>query len=139
AWTEGEALTTGFRDEYLAADEDAHTLSPPVLPDELTPDERRQAHRALKGPVLRQEGLSEDEEGALATVPQVVEAAYAGVRRQPRDGERPAAFRGGPPETLPCAYDLDLQDVEAVPDPRRTHALVLEGAAYGTVRKSAVV
>lgn len=111
AWREEGTLAAAYAAEYSDADASAHHLDQPTVPDGLNAAERREAHRALKGRVLRQE-------------------VYA-------DGARHAAFRVDSVESISYSYDLDLST--GTPDPRATHSVVLETDHYGVALQSAAV
>ncbi|WP_254885408.1 SpvB/TcaC N-terminal domain-containing protein [Streptomyces sp. NA02950] len=121
------------------------TVLPPVS---LTPDEERQACRALKGSMLRQEVYALDATEAEPRPYTVVERNYT-VRlirhahgEQPPGGEPPyAVFFVHPRETLTAHHERMLYDVEGQPsaDPRVSHELVLAVDDFGNVLRSASV
>jgi RHS repeat-associated protein len=102
-----------------------------VLP--LTLDEEREACRALKGSMLRQEVYAEDGSEKEAYPYTVVEQNF-GIRcLQPQFENRHAVFFAHPRESISynCERDPD--------DPRIGHQLTLEVDDYGNVKKSAAV
>ncbi|MEQ1503073.1 MAG: SpvB/TcaC N-terminal domain-containing protein [Myxococcota bacterium] len=129
AWTAQTKITSAYAAEYSAADPAAGHLPDPSTPAGLTPRERRDAHRALKGKVLRQEVYAEDGAGHLTTLYAVTEATYAVVRLQAADGAHPASFRVDATESRTSSYDLD--PAGGAPDPRVSHALAWGFDAYG--------
>ncbi|MEQ1503643.1 MAG: toxin TcdB middle/N-terminal domain-containing protein [Myxococcota bacterium] len=137
AWTQKATLGEAYAAEYSAADPAAIRVSEPLFPAVLTPAEQRDAHRALKGKMLRQEVYAEDQQGNLARLYTVAEQAYAVVRLQAAHGVRPASFRVDSPESLSAAYDLDL--TSGSPDPRVIHTLSWDFDAYGMAGASATI
>lgn len=137
AWRQEGTLLDAYEAEYFAGDTSAHHLAMPDLPSGLSPDELRQAHRALKGKALRVEVYAEDGSGNLDILYTTAETTYSVVRLQPADGETPASFRVDPSETLRYAYDTAVG--ESTFDPRIHHTLVLEVDDYGHVLRAAEV
>jgi len=139
-------LDAGDRGEYFRepglTDAEARALLLPdtVLPPGLSMEEEREACRALKGRMLRQEVYAEDAQPAdpvsalRAAVPYtVVESNYVLRRLQPRAGNRNAVFFSHAGETITCHYERDAAD------PRVEHALTLEVDDFGNILKSASV
>ncbi|GAB93888.1 SpvB/TcaC N-terminal domain-containing protein [Gordonia rhizosphera] len=113
-------------------------LDDTVLPDGLTVDEEREACRALKGSMLRQEVYALDGVGQDADYPfgqpyTVVEQSFAACLVQPRGDNRHAVFFTHPNEAITYHYERGPSD------PRIQHALTLEVDRYGNVRKEASV
>jgi RHS repeat-associated protein len=112
-----------------------------VLPEKLTLDEEREACRALKGMMLRQEvyaldaddNSSPEEKKRAATPYTVVEQNFTLERLQQRLGNRHAVFFTHPREVLSNHYDRNPAD------PRISHALTLEVDPFGNVLKSLAV
>jgi RHS repeat-associated protein len=103
------------------------------LPGGLDPQEQREANRALKGELLRQEVYGLDG-SARAKHPYLVTAQNFTVRRvQPRGGNRHGVFVSHARETL--TYHYERNPVH----PRIDHALTLEVDDFGTVLRSATV
>jgi RHS repeat-associated protein len=131
-----------FREPGLT-DAEARALLLPdtTLPAGLTPDEEREACRALKGSMLRQEVYADDAgPGADAgrerrsRVPYtVMEQSFAVRTVQARGARRHAVFLVEPRESLSFHYERDPAD------PRVQHTLTLEVDPYGTVLKQAGV
>lgn len=135
AWRAESTLSAAYAAEYSTADPSAYHLSEPAVPAGLSPRELREAHRALKGRVLRQEIYAEDGEGHLATLLTVTEQTYAVVHLQAEQGEWAPSYRVDDLESLSATYDLDL--VDGSPDPRVTHKLTLAVDDYGVPARSA--
>lgn len=108
-------------------------LEDTVLPDGLSTDEQREACRALKGSILRQEVYAID--GTLkANQPySVSERNYTITMLQPLGGNLHAVFFTHPRETIDYHYERNPAD------PRLSHALTLEVDLFGNVLKSAAV
>jgi RHS repeat-associated protein len=152
--TNQEASNLGLNDEGRRLYDDARArerlVDDTVLPDGLTADEEREACRALKGAMLRQEFYALDgteKEGIPYTV---TEQNLTIERLQPRECNRHAVFFSRPREAISYHYErsftLDPTDPEPDPtkkrklfDPRVTHALTLEVDGFGNVLKSAAI
>lgn len=106
---------------------------PSLAPAALSAAELREASRALRGKVLRQETYGED--GAPRSIhPYTVsEHAYVVECLQPRGAARHAVFAAQALEARTWQYERDPAD------PRVSQALTLEVDAYGAVLRSAAV
>lgn len=121
-----------FREPELLDDSQARLLllDDTVLPPDLTVEGEREACRALKGSMLRQEVYALDGT-AKAGFPYFVTEQNFTVREvQPAAGKRPAVFFVHPRETLSYHYERDPDD------PRIQHAITLEVDPFGNVLKS---
>jgi hypothetical protein len=108
-------------------------LADTVLPDGLTADEEREACRALKGSLLRQEIYALD---ATAKAPHpytITEQNFTIRVLQPQDRNRYAVFLTHAREALSYQYEREPAD------PRVSHALTLEVDDFGNVLTSAMV
>ena len=104
-----------------------------LLPEGLSADEARQACRALKGSMLRQEVYAEDGT-AKAPHPYVITEQNFSVRRlQPAGQNRHAVFFTHPREAVSSHSERNPDD------PRITHALTLEVDDYGNVLQEAAI
>jgi Insecticide toxin TcdB middle/C-terminal region len=93
----------------------------------------REAARALKGSILRQE-IYADDGTAKATFPySVSERSYRLTCLQPQGPNRHAVFFSHPSETIDYQYERNPAD------PRISHALTLAVDDYGNVLKSAAI
>ncbi len=121
----------GLSPSRLAAIE----LPDSVLPDSLTGRELREAIRALKGSVLRQEIYALDGTAAATLPYSVSEKNYTVRRVQPMLGDRHAVFYTHARETIDFHYERALYSVTGVSapvaDPRVSHSLVLAVDDYG--------
>ncbi|MDH6245483.1 SpvB/TcaC N-terminal domain-containing protein [Mycobacterium sp. OTB74] len=131
-----------FREPGLTdADAQALLLPDTVLPTGLSADEEREACRALKGAMLRQEVYADDA-GPAASPAQIARAAtpytvteqnYAVRTLQPRGLNPYCVFYRHVNEALNFHYERDPAD------PRLQHTLTLEVDAYGNVLKEAAI
>ncbi|MEE4235831.1 MAG: toxin TcdB middle/C-terminal domain-containing protein [Anderseniella sp.] len=131
-----------FREPGLT-DAEARALLLPdtVLPTDLTLEEEREACRALKGSMLRQEVYADDA-GPSATPEQierartpytVTEQNFTIGALQPRGANRHAVFFTHASEAISYHYERNPAD------PRIQHAMTLEVDAYGNVLKQAAI
>jgi len=145
-------ILTQFATEYFPARHPQQAFPEKVLPEpgldpDLTAEEWREALRACKGMVLRQEVYELDVEAlhgkASTDVPvRLFSAATHNcqIRRlQPRGDYRHAAFLVTESEALSYQYELDLRTTPIEPDPRVTQTLNLRHDEYGNPQQSVVV
>lgn len=104
-----------------------------VLPPGLTPEEEREACRALKGSMLRQEIYALDGTLKQAHPYSVLEQTFGVRLEQPRGGNRHAVLFSRLREAITYHYERNPAD------PRVQHALTLEVDGYGNVRKEAAI
>jgi RHS repeat-associated protein len=130
----GEGAGEYYREPGLTdARARAMLLPDTVLPGGLTTDEEREACRALKGMMLRQEVYALDG-SARADVPYtVVEQNFTVRKVQDRGGNAYGVFFTHPHETITYHYERNASD------PRVQHALILDVGEYGDVLKEAAV
>jgi RHS repeat-associated protein len=105
-------------------------LEDTVLPLDLSLEEEREACRALKGSMLRQEVYALDSTPKTAHPYTVVEQNFTVRCVQPRGGNRHAVFFTHAREAIKYHYERDPAD------PRISHALTLDVDKYGNVLKS---
>ena len=146
-WLDREHISRQFEAEYYRepglTDDEFRTLVLPDthLPDGLTPDEEREACRALKGMMLRQEVYADDagpdasgQGKERASSPySVVEQDFTIRPLQPRADNRHAVFFTHAREVITYHYERNPAD------PRIQHALTLEVDDYGNVLKEAAI
>jgi RHS repeat-associated protein len=108
-------------------------LAGTVLPADLTVDEEREAWRALKGSMLRQEVYAEDGTANTGRPYTVTEASFAIRCLQRRQHARHAVFFVHPQETISHHYERQASD------PRVTQTLTLEVDPFGNVLKQAAI
>ena len=135
-WTHtGVFLENGQISRHLAHEyfPDDSQLNDTILPPGLTPYEAREACRALKGSVLRQEVYALDGT-ARAQMPYTVTESNFTIRTlQPLAGNHYAGFFTHPRETLTFNYERDPDD------PRIGHTLTFAVDDYGNILKSASI
>ena len=112
-----------------------------ILPPGLTIKEEREACRALKGSMLRQEVYADD--AGLDSTPKQIERAqtpytvteqnFTIQRLQPKAGNRHAVFFTHAREAINYYYERDPSD------PRISHAIILEVDTFGNVLKEAAI
>ncbi|MGE3663005.1 MAG: SpvB/TcaC N-terminal domain-containing protein [Pseudonocardia sp.] len=116
-----------------------HTGAPPdvrpldnAIAGGLTAAEEREAHRALKGSMLRREVYALDGHPQRAAHPYVVtEQSFAVRQLQPRGDRRHGVFLAFPAESVTSHYERNPAD------PRVVHTLTLEVDEYGNVVREA--
>jgi RHS repeat-associated protein len=118
---------------------------PDLISEELSAEEWREALRACKGMMLRQEVYELDvdalEQGEERKV-KLFSTAFHNChiqRLQPRGINRHAVFLVTESEAITYHYELDLQPGSLQPDPRIAHTLNLRIDEYGNVLESVAV
>ena len=132
-----------FREPGLTVDTARSLLlDDTIVPPGLTLEEEREACRALKGSMLRQEVYADDAQHPGATpaqirralTPYTVTEQNFGIRAlQPRGANRHAVFFIHPGEAASYHYERNAAD------PRIQHALTLEVDDFGNVLKQAAI
>jgi hypothetical protein len=140
---------SGLTDEQLHA----MLLEDTVLPDTVllpngkrvnyapSAEEIREACRALKGSILRQEIYALDNTDQADRPYSASERNYSIEILQPRGGNPHAVFFVHPRETVDFHYERKLYEVggQQLADPRVTHSLTLAVDEYGNILRSAAV
>jgi len=139
AYLDGPGISRQFADEYWRAvgsdDEQAQALQLPdtVIPPGLVLEEAREACRALRGSLLREEVYADDGT-PLAALPYAISEQNFGLRRvQAQGGNRHAVFFVHARESI--AYQIERNPS----DPRTTHQLTLAVDAFGNVLRAASI
>ncbi|MFH1818701.1 MAG: SpvB/TcaC N-terminal domain-containing protein [Pseudomonadota bacterium] len=123
-------------------------LPPPELPAGLDADEWREALRACKGMVLRQESYELDVDELTGPAPKhtpvrLYSAATHNCniqRIQPRGTNKHAVFLVAESEAITYHYELDLRGTwPLAPDPRIAHTLNLRHDEYGNPQQSVAI
>ena len=139
AYLDEDRLEAYFkRVEYYQGDPLAVFLPDTIFPDSLSPQEEREACRALKGAMLRQEIYAEDAPpgSSAATIQRsltpytVSEQNYTIEAVQPVGPNRHAVFFTHPRETITYHYERNPSD------PRVGHEVVLKVDDFGNVERS---
>lgn len=142
-----ERVLSAFKHEYVSIPGfTEHQLPEPALtPTGLSAGEWREALRACKGLVLRQEvfELDVDElaQGRERPV-RLYSTAYHNsivTRLQPQGINRHAVFLVTESEAITYTYELDLRRTALVPDPRIAHTLNLRFDSYGRAVQTVAV
>jgi RHS repeat-associated protein len=147
AFLEGEQISRQFAREYFGAPAAGapnyevklaaffDTLLPDtILPSGLTIAEQREACRALKGSILRQEVYAQDGSGVQGTPYTVSERSYGIECIQPvGPTNRHAVFFTHPRETVTQHHERNAAD------PRVGHELVLDVDTFGNVTRTVTV
>lgn len=132
----GDSLSRCYADEYYSdktvenPDGIAIDLPDSVFPEGLTPIERREALRSLRGRTLRVEIYARDGSPQETHPYSVVEANFAVRRLQPRAGDQCAVFFVHERESLSYHYERNPAD------PRVSQTAVLAVDAYGNPLRS---
>ena len=101
-----------------------------ILPPDLSAEEEREACRALKGSILRQEIYADDATDKSVHPYTVSERNYTVELLQSQGLNRYAVFLTHPRETLDYHYERNPKD------PRISHAMTIEVDAFGSVLKA---
>jgi len=138
ALLQGSTLEAYFKNpankEYFTGDPQAVFLPDTLLPPEdLSTGEIREACRALKGSILRQEVYADDGSAKAQLPYSVSERSYQMRLVQPRGPNHNASFFSHASEAIDYHYEREMTD------PRISHALTLEVDEFGNVTKSAAV
>ncbi len=104
-----------------------------VIPPNLTLEEEREACRALKGSMLRQEVYAQDGTDEAEHPYTVTEQNFTIRKLQPRGSNRHGVFFTHARESISYHYERKPADL------RKNHALTLEVDEFGNVLKSAAV
>jgi RHS repeat-associated protein len=146
AFLEGEKCSLQFAREYFGAPQPGapnyeakfvtflKTLLPDTVPTTgLTAVEEREAYRALKGAMLRQEVYAEDGSLKSATPYTASEHSYTIELVQPAADNRNAVFFTHSREAISYHYERN------VVDPRVGHELILKVDGFGNVERSLAI
>lgn len=110
-----------------------YLLEDTPIPDGLTLEEERQACRALKGSMLRQEVYARDDGDKEGHPYMVTEQNFTVQRLQSQGSNKYGVFFTHPREALSYHYERNADD------PRLSHAMTLEVDGFGNVLKSLAV
>lgn len=123
-----------YREPGLNDDQARDNLVPsPELPEGLSADEQREACRALKGSMLRQEIYAMDKSPKEDLPYSVTQQSFKVRRLQPRGDNRHSVFLTYPDQALSSHYERNPTD------PRVSHSLTIEVDNFGNVTKAASV
>jgi RHS repeat-associated protein len=133
AYVAQDNISQHFLDEYYKKDSSATFLPDTTLPTGLTTEEQREACRALKGRMLRQEIYADDNSAQSEHPYSVTEHTYHLRLIQPMLDNAHAVFYAYESEALAYHYEREPAD------PRITHQLTLEVDEFGNAIKSAAI
>ncbi len=126
-------ISAALQAEYWGGDSATTYLLDTVLPSGLSPEEAREACRALRGQMLRQEVYADDA-AAHADVPYAVtEQNFDIVLAQAQGSNLYAVLWTHPRESIAYHYERDATD------PRVVHSFTLDVDDWGNVTESAQV
>lgn len=133
AWLEKERLERELASEYYPGDAHGPLLPDTTLPPGLSTREEREAARALRGRLLRQEVYAEDGTPEAPHPYTVSERDYEVRVLQRADEKSHAAFFVHSRDTLNLHYERKPQD------PRTQHEMVLEVDELGNTTRSVAI
>lgn len=133
AWLERDRLERALAEEYYDQDPLAPLLPDTALPPGLSIAEAREAARALRGQILRQEIYAEDETPEAAHPYTVSERDYEVRLLQNAHEKAHAVF------FVHSRHTINLHYERRPDDPRIQHEVVLVSDEFGNVTRSAAV
>ncbi|MBK9261999.1 MAG: toxin, partial [Polyangiaceae bacterium] len=133
AFLDKARITKQFAKEYYAGDAAASELPDGFVPSGLSVKDIREACRALKGQMLRQEVYALDGSALEAHPYKVTEVCPAILPVQPSKPNRYGSFFAYVHESVDVHYERNASD------PRVVHTLALAVDPYGQVTKSASI
>ncbi len=140
AFLDGNRISRHMAHEYYVEPMESKTtlLDDTVLPNGLSPEETREACRALKGSMLREEVYALDGSEASSRPYTVKENNYTIAMLQRRGGNLHGVFFAHARESVAQSYERKLYDVGGRwrADPRTSHGMTLQVDQYGNTLKS---
>ncbi len=131
AFFEREDIAARLAAEYYAGDPHGPRLAGTILPTDTDGEELREACRALRGRILRQEVYAQDGTPAAVNPYLTHEQRYEVDRLQPATTSCYGGFYAWQREQLVCDYERDPSD------PRVAHELSLAIDTYGNLTRAA--
>lgn len=132
-YLERQNITQHYSNEYYSADPEAVLLPDTILQSNLSTQEQREACRALKGSILRQEVYALDGSPQSHHPYSVSEQNYELKRLQPVESNRHVVFFAHDRQSLTYHYERNPAD------PRISHALTLAVDDFGNVTKATAI
>lgn len=133
-FNQGDLITRYASEYFQNTDFTEYHLPTPQLPEDMVPQEMREAQRACKGTIIRQETYALDNIPGTSLIPySVVERNCLIQMLQPLGGNRYAVFLVTENEALSYYYERNAKD------PRISHTLNTSIDPYGNVLESAAV
>ncbi|HEX3043482.1 MAG TPA: SpvB/TcaC N-terminal domain-containing protein [Bacillota bacterium] len=137
AFLEAGVISRQYRDEYYQGDAQAYLMPESSFDPEIGTggvETLRQAYRALKGQLLREEVYGEDDQSGLSEHPYTVTESNFHVRLlQPKNNNEYAVFLVHGKENISYHYERNPAD------PRIGHQITLEVDPYGNTTKACQV
>ena len=131
AWLEKERLERELAKEYFQNGPPVILLADTVLPAGLTTQDEREAARALRGQMLRQEVYANDATPQALAPYLTTEQNFSVRRLQSSTGAKHGVFFAHPLETVSVHSERNPDD------PRVTHEFVIEVDEFGNLRRKA--
>lgn len=134
-FSDRQLISRLFAEEYYQGDSTAlsEQLEDTILPPGMSYQEAREACRALKGQILRQEIYALDGSDKDLAPYSVTESNFTVRQLQPRQNGQYGVFYAHPRESLEYNYERNPQD------PRIAHQATLEVDEFGNVTKSVAI
>jgi len=132
-YIDGGRISRHLEHEYFSAPNAPVRLPDTILPREMTPFEAREACRALKGSILRQEVYALDGSDLEGAPYKATESNFTIAPLQPKAGNRYAVFFTHPREALTLHFERNAND------PRIGHQVTLKVDEFGNVLQSATI
>ncbi|HKY21466.1 MAG TPA: SpvB/TcaC N-terminal domain-containing protein [Vicinamibacterales bacterium] len=134
-YDEARRVSRHFETEYYREGDQPILLPDTILPADLTPEEAREACRALKGSELRHEIYTLDDSPESGRPYSVSESNFTIRVLQPRGRNRYAIFHTFARESVTFHYDRKLYNIDGRfrPDPRVAHQMTLRVNEFGNV------
>ncbi|MCB0838622.1 MAG: toxin, partial [Bacteroidetes bacterium] len=133
AYLNAKPISEQYKSEYFGLDSDAWLLEDTIIPSELSAEEKREAARALKGSMLRQEVYANDDTDLSSNPYTVTESSYDIQCLQSKGKNRHGVFLVTPRESINYHYERNLLD------PRIAQILNLKTDHYGNSTHSASI
>lgn len=133
AYVDGAHISRQYAEQYYDGDTEAVLLPDTILPDGLSPREQREAVRALRGRMLRQEVYAEDDTPEHIHPYTVAESNYEIKPLQPVQDGHYGVFFVHAREALTYHYERHPDD------PRVAHAMTLDVDDFGNVTRTAAI
>jgi RHS repeat-associated protein len=130
---DGGRISRHLAHEYFSAPNAPVRLPDTMLPRGLTPFEAREACRALKGSILRQEVYALDGSNLEGAPYSAAENNFTIAPLQPKAGNRYAVFFTHSREAITLHFERNAND------PRIAHKVTLEVDEFGNVLQSATI
>jgi RHS repeat-associated protein len=132
-WFDREDLAARLSSEYYALDAQAPKLGDSILPSQASAAELREACRALRGRMLREEVYAQDGGAQVAHPYMTRECRYEVDPQQAATTNAHGGFYAWERESIACHYERNQND------PRVTHEISLAIDPYGKITRRASI